>query len=293
MAAPVVTCYRHPGRRAGVTCQRCDQPICPDCMVQAAVGFHCPDCVARYERSVPKVRLHSQRKPVATMTLIGLNVAVFLLGVATSVEDALGQYNPLAEDWGLIGNVAMAPDLGVAGGEVWRIVSAAFLHAGPFHLLMNMAALWLLGSQLERAMGPARYVALYITALFAGAFGVLLVDPTALTVGASGAVFGLMGAAFALQKRRGIDPWASGVGGLIIVNLLFTFFYPGISVGGHVGGLLGGALAGYVLFTLEDKSPSAAPALGACAALSTVFFAGCLAVAGQDPGLLSFLNING
>lgn len=262
-------------------------------MVQAAVGFHCPDCVAQYERSVPKVRLHSQRKPVATMTLIGLNVAVFLLGVATSVEDALGQYNPLAEDWGLIGNVAVAPDLGVAGGEVWRVVSAAFLHAGPFHLLMNMAALWLLGSQLERAMGPARYVALYITALFAGAFGVLLVDPTALTVGASGAVFGLMGAAFALQKRRGIDPWASGVGGLIIVNLLFTFFYPGISVGGHVGGLLGGALAGYVVFMLEDKSPSAAPALGACAALSAVFFAGCVAVAGQDPGLLSFLNING
>ena len=134
MAAPVVTCYRHPGRRAGVTCQRCDRPICPDCMVQASVGFQCPECVSQYQKAVPKVRLTSQAKPIATMVLIGINVAVFLLGVLVDAQDAMGQYNPLAEDWGLIGNVPVAggtyPGLGVAEGEWVRIVTGAFLHAG-------------------------------------------------------------------------------------------------------------------------------------------------------------------
>lgn len=261
-------------------------------MVQASVGFHCPDCVAQYRKANPSPTLPWQTKPVATYALIGINVAVFLLGVVVDAGAALSNLNPFGADAGLYG-FDSPTDTGVAAGEWWRMISSAFLHAGPFHLVMNMLVLYLLGSQLERAIGVPRYVGLYITSMFAGAFGVLLVEPQAVTVGASGAVFGLMGAAFALQKRQGVDPWASGIGGLILINVMFTFLYPGISVGGHLGGLLGGAVTGYVLFNLEDRSRSLAPALAACAALSVAFFLGGLWAADQyaDP-VLGFLNFS-
>ena len=255
-------------------------------MVQASVGFHCPDCVASYRKAVPQARLRSEQRPYATLGLIALNVVVFAAGALSDSSSVMSDGNPFAPDAGLFGPL-------VATGEWWRIVTSGFLHAGIFHLGMNMLALWLLGSQLEVAIGRIRYLGLYFASLFAGALGVLLVDPTSLTVGASGAVFGLMGAAFALQKRRGIDPWASGVGGLIVVNLLFTFFYPGISIGGHLGGLLGGMACGYALFQMEDRTSSVWPSIGVCAGISVACIGLSLMVAGADDGLLSFLNLGG
>ncbi len=109
---------------------------------------------------------------------------------------------------------------------------------------------WMLGNALERLHGPVRFLGLYTGSLAAGSLGVLLMAPTTLTVGASGAVFGLMGATVVHQYRRGINPWSSGIGTLVVVNLLFTFGRPGISIGGHLGGLLGGA----VLAWLVDES---------------------------------------
>lgn len=222
--------------------------------------------------------LHS--RPVVTITLIAINAAALVLDLATSHSlDLWGATSGGSlSSKGLLVGAALDGNqpVGVAYGEWWRIITGGFLHAGLVHLAMNMLVLWLLGSQLESALGRIRYLALYITCLIAGAFGVLLVSPTAATVGASGAIFGLMGAAFAAQHARGIDPWRSGLGGLLVLNLVITFAIPGISIGGHIGGLVGGLVVGYAIFQLDRRTPSVWPALAVCSALSVLLWLGCL-----------------
>jgi membrane associated rhomboid family serine protease len=291
----IVTCYRHHDRRAGVACQRCGRPICPSCMVPASVGFHCPECARRGGQRVRT--LHSRHaRPVVTQLLIALNVLVFAVDLVAAGRASLwGQGYSVVSEQGLLVGAALGRQgqpIGVVDGEWWRIVTSGFLHAGLLHLGMNMFVLWILGSQLEPVLGRARFLALYITSLVAGAFGVLLVSPTVPTVGASGAIFGLLGAAFAAQKARGIDPWQSGIGGLLILNLVITFAVPGISIGGHVGGLIGGMVAGFVIFRLEEKVRSPVPALIACAVLTAVLWLGCLWAASHwaDP-VLGFLSL--
>ncbi len=124
----------------------------------------------------------------------------------------------------------------MASGEWYRLFTGAFLHAGIIHIGMNMLVLWLVGNQLERVLGHWRYLSLYMAALLAGSFAVMLYDPGILTVGASGAIFGLFGAMLAYQRDRGINLMQSGLGGLILINLLITFALPGISKAGHLGG---------------------------------------------------------
>jgi membrane associated rhomboid family serine protease len=131
--------------------------------------------------------------------------------------------------------------IGLSQGEWWRLLSSAFLHAGIIHLALNMYVLWILGAGLEEAMGRARFLLVYAVSGLAGSAGALLLSPTAITVGASGAVFGLFGAGFVLERQAGIR--GGPVLGLIVINLAFTFLIPGISIGGHLGGLAGGALA--------------------------------------------------
>jgi membrane associated rhomboid family serine protease len=135
----------------------------------------------------------------------------------------------------------------VADGEVYRLVTAGFLHAGLFHLLVNMYSLYILGTLVEPAVGRARYLLIYFVALLAGSFGALLLTPNSPTVGASGAIFGLMGAGVIIMRNRGIDPMQSGLPLWIGINLVFSFAVPGISIGGHIGGLIGGALAAAAL----------------------------------------------
>ena len=135
----------------------------------------------------------------------------------------------------------------VAEGEPYRIVTSAFLHAGILHLGLNMFALYVLGTLLEPAIGTARFAGIYVASILGGAFGALLLDPTELTVGASGGIFGLMAAAFLIARDRGLDELASQVGFFVIINLVFTFSIPGISIGGHLGGLIGGALAALLI----------------------------------------------
>lgn len=297
------TCYRHPDRRTGVGCQRCGRPICPACMTQASVGYHCPECLKAHGQRQPA--LGSLRDPIATKVLIGLNVAVYVaVGLAGGGQGLWSlPASELADRLVLIGGVELAapgqpsflaPGLGVAEGEWWRLVSGGFLHAGVIHLGMNMLLLWLLGSMMEPVLGRARFVALYTASLLAGSMGVLLVDPTTSTVGASGAIFGLMGAAVALQRSRGIDPWQSGLGGLILINVLITFTIPGISVGGHLGGLVGGLVAGLAMFEVEKRTDRALPAVAVCVALSVAFVGVALWAAQQwrDP-VLGFLSFSG
>jgi membrane associated rhomboid family serine protease len=292
--APTLTCYRHPERTTGVGCQRCGRPICAACMTQASVGYHCPECLQRHAAGGSGVASMVARAtdPIATKVLIALNAAAYVVTVVASGAGNMLTLpsGALVNDLGLVGggfDLDRAAWVGVAEGEWWRLVTGGFLHAGLLHLGMNMLALWILGGMLEPVLGRARFVALYAASLLAGSAGVMVLDPNSLTVGASGAIFGLMGAAVALQRARGIDPWRSGLGGLVLVNLLITFGVPGISVGGHLGGLVGGALVGTVVFALERRGAPASAAVAATVALGAAFTALAVVAAGswQDPWL--------
>src|SRR5919108_4035182 len=239
-------CYRHPNRETGVRCSNCERPICPDCMTSTPVGMRCPEC-ARQRQRVRTMRSTSD-EPVLTYVLIGINVAVALgsfLGGGSATGGG-GIDGTLLQD----GSVSRAA---IADGEYWRLLTAGFLHAGFFHLAFNMLALWVLGGMLEPALGRFRFGLVYLVSLLAGSFGALLLEPDAPTVGASGAIFGLMAAAAVILRRRGISLMESGLGLWIGLNLLITFSVPNISIGGHIGGLVGGALAALVLFELPGR----------------------------------------
>jgi membrane associated rhomboid family serine protease len=258
----VETCYRHPNRETGVSCSNCGRPICPECMTSTPVGMRCPECA----KQRTKVRtgagaLSGAAVPYATYALLAINVVAFVIEIMGGGGAAsAGGGGSVLLDGGICGN-AIA-DGGICqidndfvqsdGDEFFRIVSGAFLHAGPLHLLLNMFALYILGTLIEPAIGTLRFLGIYFASLLAGSFGALLLsDPNEVTVGASGAIFGLMGAAFVIARRRGIDEVASQIGLFVVLNLVFTFSVPGISIGGHIGGLVGGALIALLLTQLE------------------------------------------
>lgn len=224
------TCYRHPTRETGVTCSSCGRPICPDCMTPTPVGMRCPEC-SRQRTQVRTLR-SAGGEPRLTVGIIVVCVIAFL---------GTGSFGPGGGGGSrLFGDLALFGPA-VADGEVWRLVTSGFLHAGIIHIAFNMYLLWVLGNMLEPALGTPRFGALYATALLWGSFGALLVEPNALTVGASGAIFGILGAAFVLERQR-TYVFGGGALSIIVLNVVFTFAVPGISIGGHLGGLIGGAV---------------------------------------------------
>jgi membrane associated rhomboid family serine protease len=250
-------CYRHPDRETSVKCSRCGRPICPDCMYDSPVGMRCPECAGQRARS-RRVAIRRAENPYGTYALIALNVIVFIAelsggGGAASLEGG----GRLVADGGLLGP-AVADQ-----GEWYRIVTSGFLHAGPLHLFLNMFVLYILGTILEEGIGTVRMLGIYFVSLLAGSFGALLLDPNELTVGASGAVYGIMAATFLVARQRGVEQLASQIGLWVILNLAFTFTVPGISIGGHLGGLAGGAAAAGVILAGERRGGAAIPeALG-------------------------------
>ncbi len=182
--AELLRCYRHPDRETGVSCSECGRGICPDCMVFAPVGIRCPDHSGQPKgaaRVVQNVQRTTSRNPsIVTMTLIGINVGIYLLQLAggASVNANSGW---IFEHGALYGPL-------VAQGDWYRLLSAAFLHYGPFHLGLNMLALWWIGRPLESYLGSVRFLLLYLVSGLAGSAGALLVTPTGVTVGASGAI---------------------------------------------------------------------------------------------------------
>ena len=270
------TCYRHPGRETGVSCSNCGRPICPDCMTPTSVGMRCPECAGQKQRVVRTGG--SVDQPTLTYILIGINVAIALGGLLSGGSatggGGLGGSELLSD-----GSVSRAT---VDDGEWYRLLTAGFLHTGFLHLAFNMLALYVLGDLLEPAVGRLRFGLIYFASLLAGSFGALLLEPTQPTVGASGAVFGLMGAAFVVMRHRGINPLESGLGLWIGLNLLITFTIPNISIGGHIGGLVGGTVAAFLMFDVRDRLrlPEVVPTLlvGGLAAASV---AGAIAVSGS------------
>lgn len=184
----------------------------------------------------------------ATYTLMAVNVIAYLVQIFSGTGGFSG-VGSVGVDFGLI------PVL-VADGEWYRIVTAGFLHASPLHLAFNMFALYILGTLMEPMIGTARYVAIYAASLLAGSLGVVILGPDSfvITVGASGAVFGLFAAAFVIARGRGMEQVASQLGFLILINLLFTFGVSNISIGGHVGGLIGGAVCALVILAGDRGS---------------------------------------
>ncbi|HZB29838.1 MAG TPA: rhomboid family intramembrane serine protease [Streptosporangiaceae bacterium] len=230
--AETPSCYRHPGRETYVRCTRCDRYICPDCMRSAAVGHQCVECVRAGGRTMRQARTvfggRVSTTPVVTYTLIALNVVAFVLQSA---------------DRGLERRYALAAVAVAFDGQYERLVTSAFLHYGIAHLLLNMWALYVVGQPLEQWLGRLRFSALYgLSALGGSVMVYLLSAPNTLTAGASGAVFGLFGAIFVVSKRLNYD--VRGIAVLIVINLVFTFTFSGISWQGHIGGLItGSALA--------------------------------------------------
>jgi membrane associated rhomboid family serine protease len=238
-----MTCYRHANQETAVTCSACGRPICPDCMVFAAVGIKCPECGGRAtgaKKTAQRIGSAAGQGTgaIVTKTLIGVNVAIFLVQIAQANE-VRGVDGQLFENGALFGPF-------VADGDWWRLVTSAFLHASPIHLLFNMLMLWWFGTPLETLLGRGRFLGIYFVSILAGSAGALLVSPASAVVGASGAVFGILGAGLVLERNRIM---VFGGSALLVVafNVVLSFVISYVSLGGHLGGLAGGAAAMLVL----------------------------------------------
>ncbi|HVS28209.1 MAG TPA: rhomboid family intramembrane serine protease [Solirubrobacteraceae bacterium] len=258
----MATCYRHPNRETGVSCSNCGRAICTDCMTPISVGMRCPECAK--QRTQVRTASSLQRDPTVTYVLIAINVIVFIAASVGGGGLAGGVHGKL------LNNLALDADKIKHGQEYWRLITSGFMHASLLHIGFNMYILYFMGRMLEPSIGRIRFLAIYFTALLTGAFGALLVTPHSLTIGASGAIFGLFGGAFVAMRARGFDPMQSGLGALILINLALSFVLSGISIGGHIGGLIGGAAAGYVLVDVGDRLSSPAIPLLACLGISAV-----------------------
>ena len=243
--AAMATCYRHPDRETGLSCSDCGRPICTDCMTIAPVGIRCPEHAGgtartpgeRVVRSAPRA-LQNLRGAYVTRALVIANVFIYLITVAQGA----GLNSPggkLFDKWLLFGPF-------VAEGEWWRLITSMFLHAGILHIALNMLGLWWLGSMVEQLLGHGRYLGLYFAAGLAGSAGALLASPLQPTVGASGAIYGILGSLLILEWLQ-TGTFAGPALTLIVINLAFSFTASGISWGGHIGGLVAG-IAGTLAF---------------------------------------------
>jgi membrane associated rhomboid family serine protease len=251
--AEPATCYIHPGREAHVRCTRCNRRICPDCMIDASVGFQCPECVREGNKSVRAARTSlggrlTDNAGLVTKVIIAINLLVFLAQKAS----------PSFENhFVLVGNafdVTTGHLVGVADGEYYRLLTAAFMHASILHIAFNMYALYLFGPPLEATLGRVRFLSLYLlSALGGSAASYAFNAPNQGSLGASGAVFGLFGAFFIVNRKFGRDN--SGLLVLLAINLAFAFV-PGTSIDwhAHVGGLITGCLvASALVYAPRDR----------------------------------------
>jgi membrane associated rhomboid family serine protease len=252
------TCYRHPDRETHVRCTRCDRYICPECMREASVGFHCPECVSggnqevRHARTAFGAAIRPNFTPWVTYSLIALNVLMYVGEIAWG-DSFVRRF----ADWGGVntytdGSHALDPADGVANGEWYRMVTGAFVHAQPgesigiLPILLNMWMLWMLGRVIEQGLGHARFTALYLTAALGGSVLAYVIAPEVYTYGASGAIFGLIAAYYLMTRRVGRPDTPFLVQALVWLVISAGF----ASWQGHLGGLVaGGAVAWVFAYT--------------------------------------------
>jgi membrane associated rhomboid family serine protease len=265
------TCYRHPTRETGVSCSSCGRPICPDCMTPTPVGMRCPEC------SRERTRVHRMRTapgaPIATQVIIAINVIAYLAELATS--NGFGNVTGTVYDRGAL----FGPLVGDQH-EYWRLVTAGFLHASFFHVAFNMVFIWFIGRSLEPSIGTARFVVAYVVSLLCGSFGVLLIEPDSVAVGASGAAFGLLGTLLVEARSRGIDLWATGLLQLALLNFAITFLIPNIAIGAHLLGFAGGLVVGVIYNEADRRNVPRSASLSAAAALGVMAFVASIGIAG-------------
>lgn len=253
--APPSACYRHPDRVSYVRCQRCGRTICAQCQTPAAVGVICPECMAQQRATAPRTRpawisrMTGPGAPAITYGIIAVCVVVFILQnlpvVGSRITDSLVYAGAYSYPSG-----ALSP---LIGFEPWRMLTSVFLHANIVHIALNMYTLWIFGIVLEPMLGRARFLALFLISGFAGSLGVLLISPANQPVlGASGAIFGMFGAFFIIQRRLGAN--ATQILVLVAINLAIGFI-PGFNIAwqAHVGGFVGGLLVG--LIYVETRRP--------------------------------------
>lgn len=231
-------CYRHPDRQSFVLCQRCGRTICPQCQAQAAVGFHCPECMTTARARAPRQRsrlvtgvrrLGADGAPAVTYSLMAITAVVFVLQFVTG--DLVTRY------------LTYYPAL--TAREPWTMITSMFVHGSFLHVTFNMLSLYIFGRALEPVIGRARFLTLYLLSGFGGSVAVLLLNPSSGVLGASGAIFGIFGAFFVIQRGLGGNSLQMVI--LLAINLGIGFIVPGVSWQAHVGGLLVGGLIGLVL----------------------------------------------
>jgi len=245
--------------------------------------MRCPEC-SRERTKVRTVR-SGPSAPLVTQVLIAINVIAFL--AETAAGASLGGSGG-GTVW--LHGVLFGPSIAV-NHDYWRILTGGFLHDGFLHIAVNMLSLYFVGSVLEPAIGRVNFAAIYFASLLAGSFGALLFSPDIPTVGASGAIFGIFGALIVVAHRRGIPIWQSGLGFVLVLNLVFSVSVPGISIGGHLGGLAAGFITGALVVELAERRRMPALALAGCALVAIASVAGAIAVAGGTgiaPNGLSF-----
>ncbi len=250
-------------------------------MTSTPVGMRCPECARQRTQVRNPIGIAGRSDAPVTYAVIAICVVVFLAEMFSGGASGLDGGGKLIREGGLYAG-------GVADGEWYRIITSAFLHAGLIHLGFNMFALYILGTLLEPAIGSLRFAGIYVASILAGSLGVLVINPNELSVGASGGIFGLMAGAFLIARDRGLDELASQIGFFVVLNLVFTFSIPNISIGAHIGGLVGGVVASLLVIGLERRRPANAKAIevallvGLCAA---VFVGSLLAADANAPVL--------
>jgi membrane associated rhomboid family serine protease len=227
MNSPFRRCAWHPETETGLSCQRCERPICAKCLVDASVGFQCPECAK--DKQVTR-KLNTYARPVITQLIVGICVALFVLSFGTNQNE-------------MFSNFGLNPILVQYYGEYYRLITSMFLHVNFMHIAFNMLALWQVGLVLENRLGKFKFSVIYfLSGIAGGLLSVYMNEPYAFSVGASGAVFGLFGAYVAISRRLNSD--ARGMLVMIAINLGIGFVVPNIDWHGHVGGLVAGFLLG-------------------------------------------------
>jgi len=244
-------CYRHPDRQSFVLCQRCMRTICPECQTQGPVGVICPECMKAQRKAESPAQRKARRswgagpvaitrsgRPIVTLSILAVTSIISLLQMVPTIGDAITDallFAPLYVFFGVPG----------VPFEPWRLLTTALVHGGFIHLALNMLALWMLGQSLEPMLGRGRYLALYGISALGGSVAVaLLADPRTATVGASGAIFGLMAALLIIGRHIGAN--VTGILVVLAINFVLSFTLGGIAWQAHVGGAVIGAAVAFI-----------------------------------------------